>query len=436
MSLADFSTSLFLLVVLVSDHDPIYMRIVSLLLIVSLPLSAEKFPWPHWLGPDHDGALDDFFLPVPAKGKDYAMEWSVKAGSGWASPVCDNGLLVLHERVGEEEFVRGLDPDSGREKWRFSYRSGYRDGFGMEDGPRSTPAISADTVVSHGPQGLVHALSTKDGALKWKVDLGNKFSSPKGFFGRCSSPLIVDGKVVFDVGGPKAGMVALDLKTGETVWSSTSYGNDYSSAVPFGDPSGRLVLSFMREGFLALNAKTGKEVFFERFRSPINASVNAASPMVAGNRVLLSSCYEVGAGLWEYKRSAAGKGTFRTLWKRKDILDCHYSTPVHDGEFVYGFHGRQERGPLLRCISLKAGKVVWEAPPMGAGNLIRAGKKLVILTERGELVLAEASPKSFRSLHRQQILGTDARAHFALAEGRLFARDLRRLVCLNLEKFE
>ena len=95
------------------------MRIISLLLIVSFPLSAEKFPWPNWLGPDHDGTLDDFLLPVPVKGKDYAMEWSVKAGSGWASPVCADGLLVLHERVGEEELVRGLDPDSGI--WNLEY---------------------------------------------------------------------------------------------------------------------------------------------------------------------------------------------------------------------------------------------------------------------------------------------------------------------------
>jgi outer membrane protein assembly factor BamB len=307
----------------------------------------------------------------------------------------------------------------------------------MEDGPRSTPAISDGIIVSHGPQGLVHAVSMKDGALRWKVDLVEKFSSPKGFFGRCSSPLVTGGNVIFDVGGPDAGMVALDLKTGKLAWSSTSYGNDYSSAVPFDTNSGQLVLSFMREGFLALNAKSGKEVFFERFRSPIGASVNAASPVVVGKRVLLSSCYEVGAGLWAYKATASGPGGgFENLWKRKKVLDCHYSSPVAFGDFAYGFHGRQERGPVLRCIRLKDGKVMWEAPSMGAGNLIRAKDKLLVLSENGELVVAEASPAGFRALHRQQILGTGARAHFALANGRLFARDQRRLVCLRLDEFE
>ena len=79
---------------------------------------------------------------------------------------------------------------------------------------------------------------------------------------------------------------------------------------------------------------------------------------------------------------------------------------------------------------------MWEAPSMGAGNLIRAKDKLIVLCEDGELIVAEASPKGFRSYHRQQILGTGARAHFSLANGRLFARDPRRLVCLLLDRFE
>ena len=80
--------------------------------------------------------------------------------------------------------------------------------------------------------------------------------------------------------------------------------------------------------------------------------------------------------------------------------------------------------------------MMWEAPSMGAGNLIRAKDKLIVLSEDGELIIAEASPVEFRSLHRQQILGTGTRAHFSLANGRLFARDQRRLVCLRLDRFE
>ncbi len=411
------------------------MRITAFFLLC-LSLQGKELSWPNWLGPNHDGSLDSFALPVPPKGKDYALGWSVKVGRGWASPVCDSKVLILHERDGEKEVLRAMDPSSGKESWRFSYRSGYQDSFGMEDGPRSTPAISNGLVVSHGPQGLVHAVSMEDGSLRWKVDLAEKFSSPKGFFGRCSSPLIAGGKAIFDVGGKNSGMVALELTTGKLAWSSTSYGNDYSSAVPLEASSGQLVLSFMREGFLALESKTGKEVFFERFRSPISASVNAASPLVAGNRVLLSSCYDVGAGLWAYRINSSGEGSFQAVWKKKDALDCHYSSPVAFGEFAYGFHGRQERGPVLRCISLKDGEVTWEAPSMGAGNLIRVKDKLVVLTEDGELIIAEASPKGFRALHRQQILGTGARAHFSLANGKLFARDQRRLVCLRLDKFE
>ena len=151
------------------------MRIAAFLLLC-LSLHGKDLSWPNWLGPNHDGTLDSFALPVPPKGKDYSLGWSVKVGRGWASPVCDSKVLILHERDGENEVLRAMDPSTGKESWRFSYRSGYQDSFGMEDGPRSTPAISGGLVVSHGPQGLVHAVSMKDGALRWKVDLAEKFS--------------------------------------------------------------------------------------------------------------------------------------------------------------------------------------------------------------------------------------------------------------------
>jgi outer membrane protein assembly factor BamB len=413
----------------------LFMRKI-VFLFVCFSLQGEDLHWPNWLGPNHDGTTDSFALLDPPDGKDYSLVWTTKVGRGWASPVCNENTLVLHERDGENESLRAMDPLNGKLKWRFSYTSGYRDSFGMEDGPRSTPAISNGLVISHGPQGLVHAVSIKDGALQWKVDLAEKFSSPKGFFGRCSSPLVIDDKVVFDAGGPNAGMIAFELKTGKLAWSSTSYGNDYSSSVPFESRSGQLILSFVREGFLALNAKTGEEIFFERFRSPISASVNAASPIVIGNRVLLSSCYDVGAGLWNYRANSSDEAPFATLWKKKEALDCHYSSPVAFGGFAYGFHGRQERGPVLRCISLKDGEVKWEAPTFGAGNLIRAKDKLIVLSENGELIIAEASPIEFRELHRQQILGTGSRAYFSLSNDCLFARDQRRLVCLQLTQFE
>jgi hypothetical protein len=151
--------------------------------------------------------------------------------------------------------------------------------------------------------------------------------------------------------------------------------------------------------------------------------------------VFLSSCYDLGAGLWQcQEENKEEKPQFKKLWYKKGIMDCHYSTPVASGEYIYGFHGRQERRPVIRCIRLEDGEIMWEAPSMGAGNLIRVRDKILVLLESGELVILKTSSKSCEILFRQQILGSESRAHFSFADGFLFARDKRRLICLQLNR--
>lgn len=407
-----------------------------LLIFFWLPSTSWSKNWANWLGPNHNGSLEELSLNIPGEGKNFSTRWKISVGSGWSSPLIDNGAVYFHDRVAENELIHRVDLLTGKEQWRHSYLSGYRDDFGMANGPRSTPALSQGILVTHGPQGLVHALDIENGKSIWIRDLKKDFSSSKGFFGRCSSPLIVEEQVIFDVGGPRAGLVSFSLRTGKTKWSTKAYGNDYASPVPFHANGQSLCLSFMREGFLSVDLVSGDEQFFESFRSPIDASVNAASPLVLGNQVFLTSCYEVGAGLWEYQTKSKGSSTFKKLWRKKEILDCHYSTPVAHGGYLFGFHGRQERGPVLRCIRLKDGLVKWEEASLGSGNLIKVGEQIFTLTDRGELIVFSADSNKCNILHRQQILGTGGRSHFAISDGLLIARDQRRLICLDLKVFE
>lgn len=390
--------------------------------------------WPNWLGPNFDGSLPTVTISVPPVGKDYLMKWDLRVGKGWSSPVVENGLVILHTRDDDNEVIHCREFNSGKERWRFQYKSQYRDDFGMEDGPRSTPAVRNGLVITHSPEGMVYALRLADGKFLWKRDLKKDFSSPKGFFGRCSSPLVINEKIILDVGG-KAGLVALSSMTGSTVWESERFGNDYSSPVPFFVGEESLCLSLMREGFVALDTKSGKKKFFYPFRSSIDASVNAASPLVFGNQVFLSSCYGVGAGLWAYQEKNKTEN-FEVKWRKNEILDCHYSTPVMHAGFLYGFHGRQERGPSLRCVEGSTGIVRWSLSRLGSGNLVTTGDKIIIVSERGELIVLAADPSEARILHRQQILGANARSHFAIAGNSLIARDQRRLIRLSLEAYQ
>jgi len=390
--------------------------------------------WPNWLGPSYNGTTFVEGLTIPQDGKEYPTVWTTEVGVGWSSPVIGGGSLYLHERSGTKEKLRSFDKSSGKENWVFPFATNYRDDFGMEDGPRSTPALSEDLLIGHSPDGWVHAIDRISGTLKWKVDLVERFGAGKGFFGRCSSPLILDSKVIVEVGGNGVGVVAMDLQTGSVLWKTSFYGNDYASPVPFFSAKGPWVVCFVREGLLAIDAEDGKTVHFESFRAPIDASVHAASPVVFDDRIFLSACYSLGSGLWEITNTGNGRAQMKALWKRPDLLDSHYATPVQRNGFIYGFHGRQERRPVLRCLGAEFGKVAWSSGPLPAGNLVLSDDKLVILLETGELLVVEATPSRFTILHRQQILGSGTRAHFALAGNQLYARDKRRLVCVDLSK--
>ena len=421
---------------LIFRHHDLLMKLI-LVLIISIPLvllSSHAGDWPQWLGPNRDGVGVDEKLIQPKSGEEFPVLWKVPLGEGWASPVISHGKLVIHHRPGAEESIDCLDVLSGRILWRHSFPSGYRDGFGMAEGPRSTPTISGDGVFTYGPQGILNCLDFRTGKLKWKEDVSKKFRSPKGFFGRCCSPLVVGNLVMLDVGGPGAGVVAFDKENGKVLWKSTDHENDYSSPAYLKVGNVACSVFFLREGFLGLESKTGRHLFFARFRSPINASVNAATPLVVGDSVFVSSCYDVGGALWKLKPDGKGQVSTQTLWKKGGSLDSHYATAVHHQGYLYGFHGRQERGPELRCVSLVDGSVRWTTGRISAGNLLLADGKLLVLTEDGEFILAAASPRNFKALHRQQLLGLETRAHFALSDGRLFARDKRLLVCLNLKR--
>ena len=159
----------------------------------------------------------------------------------------------------------------------------------------------------------------------------------------------------------------------------------------------------------------------------MDASVNAATPLVIDDLIFLSASYGTGAILLQFDERAPKK-----IWAGDEIMSNHYATCVQSGGFLYGFDGRQEQGPNLRCVELKTSKTRWSEDHFGAGHDLLADGKLLILTEKGELLMAAASPDAFKVISRAQILPFDCRAYPAIADGLFFARSKEKLVCVDL----
>ncbi|MCB1098094.1 MAG: PQQ-like beta-propeller repeat protein [Verrucomicrobiae bacterium] len=391
--------------------------------------------WPQMLGPHRDGkatvdgvALLDSFSEDGPK-----VAWKHKVGEGFAGPVVANGKVFIFHRDGNKATLDSLDALLGKVSWTFTYTTDYRDSFGFDGGPRSAPTVDGGQVFLYGAEGQLHCVDETTGKGQWSVDLVKEVDSAQGFFGRSSAPLVTGNVVIVCGGGEKNGkrsaVFAFDRKTGKLAWQAIDDEADYASPVLGTFHNKPVVVCFLRTGLALIDPATGAELYTERFRSEIHASVNAASPVLLNdNGVFLSSCYGVGAGVWQVTPDLKAK----SLWKRGDQLDCHYATPVAEDGYLYGFHGRQESGTELRCIRASDGEVQWKTARMPAGSLLIADEKLLVLTEKGELIIAPLSPKQFMPVTRGQVLAAETRALPACSGGFFYCRDRRQLVCIDL----
>ncbi|MFN0170362.1 MAG: PQQ-binding-like beta-propeller repeat protein [Bryobacteraceae bacterium] len=395
-----------------------------LLVLVVLDLGAQD--WPQLLGPNRNGVSAE---PAP-RSIDPRPVWKAGVGEGFAQPVVSGGRLIVFHRRNSREIVQALDASTGKPVWTFDYPTGYRDDFGFDEGPRASPTVSGGRVFTFGAEGKLHALDFATGKKLWAVDTAAVFRAPKGYFGAAGSPAVEGNRVLLNVGAPDAGVAAFDAATGKTLWKATSDEAGYSSPVIATIEGARHGLFFTRNGLVDVDPAIGKVRFQFRWRSRSQASVNAALPLAINDLVFLSASYGTGAALLR----VGNTGDPKTLWSSDDAMSSHYATPVHHNGFLYGYHGRQEMGPSLRCIELRTGKVKWDVDQFRAGSLLLAGSTLIVQRENGELILAPATPEGFKPAAKAQVLSGVVRAFPAYSNGLYYARNETALVCLRLRQ--
>jgi outer membrane protein assembly factor BamB len=385
--------------------------------------------WPQWLGPERNGVSAETGLLQTWSKEGPPVVWQKEAGEGYSGPVVAGDWLILFHRIGDEEVVEALDAANGKERWKFSYPTRYRDLLGKGNGPRSTPLIAGKRVYTLGAEGRMHCLELETGKKVWERALNDDYRVRQGFFGVATSPLLEEDLVLVNVGGKGVGIIALDKDSGKEVWRATQDEASYSSPVAATLNGTRTVFFFTREGLQGLDPATGAVRFSKHWRSRLDASVNAATPLVIDGHVFLTACYGTGAVLLKVRKDGVDE-----VWQSDDVLSVHYGTPVRQGEFLYGFDGRQEEGPRLRCVEWKTGKVRWTKEEFGCGSMVLADGNLIALTEAGDLVLVEATASAYREKARSGVLSGPCRAQLALADGRLFGRGPGKLVCWSLKK--
>jgi outer membrane protein assembly factor BamB len=405
---------------------------ITALFLIALVSTARADDWPQWLGSNRNGvSAEKNLLDAFPKGGPKIV-WQRDVGEGFAGPVVSGETLILFHRVGDEEIVQALNAATGKELWKFAYPCKYRDNYSKGNGPRATPTIVGNKIVTLGADGMMHCLTLDKGNKLWARSLAKDYQASLGFFGFGTSPVVEQNLVLINVGSKQAGIVAFDLDTGKEIWKATSDAASYSSPTIAVVEGTRVAVFFTRTGAAVLEPKSGKVLYQKRFRSRNDLSVNAATPLLIGNQVFFTASYDTGAMLLKLKKDGAEEA-----WTDEEIMASQYNTSIYLDGHVYGFDGRVDSNirPTFRCFELKSKKIKWDKTEFGNGSMILADGRLIVLTEKGDLCLVQATPTAFREQTRATLFDNGpCRAQIALANGRLYARNQQTMKCVDLRK--
>jgi outer membrane protein assembly factor BamB len=374
--------------------------------------------WPQILGPDRNGvARDETLLPSwPPAGP--RRLWSAPVGDGYAGPAVVGRQVVVFDREEGNERLRALSADTGKPQWQTEWPSKYRGGINPDKGPRCVPLVHKGRIYVFGPAGDLHCVELATGKKVWARELLADYAGNEGYFGAGSTPIVAGDKLLVNVGGRgDAGLVALALSDGKTVWKATDEGASYSSPTQAAADEVSGVAFVTRMNAVIVDPETGKV----RAQFPFGKrgpTVNAAMPLQFDNFLFVTASYGIGAQLVRLE-----KGGPEIVWANDETLSSQYSTPVYYQGYFYGTHGREDVGIAeFRCVEAATGKVMWSERDFPVAHVILAGDKLLILNTQGQLVLAHANPRKFEKLTSAELVASTTRALPALSAGKLYLR--------------
>lgn len=404
-----------------------------MLLVAGTARAAENDPWPQFLGPQRNGISAETGLidKWPAEG--LKAKWRVPGGVGMSGLAISRGkLLTLVQREGKQ-WLAAHDAATGKALWSSPLAPAYENTMG--NGPRGTPAIAGEVVLTFTGEGILTASKFSDGALLWSHHCVKELGGKPAEYGMACSPLVVGEQVVVTVGAPKATVAAYQIASGKLAWTAGDDVAGYSSPALLTVGGRAQIVVFTGGSALGLEPKTGNTLWRHPYET--NYECNIITPLAIKGQVFISAGENHGSALLALKPQS-DKFAVEEVWSSqgvKSVLRSEWQTPILLDGYLYGMDNVGGAGPIthLTCINAATGERMWQQARFGKGNLIAAEGKLFISTMKGELVLAQANPKEYVELGRSELLGSTRQAP-ALANGLLYLRDDKEIVCVDVHK--
>lgn len=374
----------------------------------------ERNNWPRWRGENYNGISTQ--KNVFRKNTALQVLWKKKLGSGYSAMAIANGHAITMFSDGQYDYLISLNADSGNEQWRYRIDATYPGRDGANPGPVSTPAIEGEMVFGLGPKGQLFALSFKTGKLLWSTHLVAEHQAVLPHWGFTTSPLVYDDLLIVATGGTRNNAItAFNRNTGNVVWSAGKDTVDYQSPL-IANLTGRTQLIWAGEKFLfGFDPKTGKELWQYRHGGD-GFYQRIINPVVVENDKLLLTNGSAQAKLIQINSRSTGF-VVEEIWKSVH-LKRNYNIPIYHQGYIYGFSG-----DFLTCVNASSGELAWKSRPPGNGFTIIVDGHLVVMTKRGSLHIAKASPDGYVEIASQSLFDKLLWTPPSFANGRIYVRD-------------
>jgi len=384
----------------------------------------ESTSWNQFRGSNRNGISSETGLleKWPESGPE--LVWKKEIGEAFSEIIISENIVytMLSERIDSttgSEFVVSYDALTGKELWKTEVDSIFIDIDGWGNGPRSTPTIDENYIYSLSAYGKLTAISKKDGKIIWKKDFVTEFGATVPRWGFSTSPMLMSDILVVEVGGTESrAFMAFDKKTGNVSWSKENLNATYSSPIKITIDGTEQILFANRGVLYSFNSK-GDTLW--TYKTPLGSST-ALPLFIEPNKIFFSALGEVGYTIIQVQNNKPSE-----LFQGSNMKNDFGSSCYLDG-YIYGFNVA-----ALQCISAETGETKWTKRGFGKGTLIIVDKKLLILSDQGKLILAEANPEAYTEKGAFQAITGKSWTAPSYSNGKVYVRNLTEIACYKVK---
>jgi outer membrane protein assembly factor BamB len=400
----------------------LFLGFLACVVLTSYCYTAHAADWPNWRGPDYNGISSETGWTTNWPNGKPAVLWRADVGTGFSSISVSNGRAYTMGNINDRDILYCFDAATGKKIWEQSYDCPLFK-KNHEGGPCGTPTVEGNAIYTFSKNGDALRFAADTGRIVWRKNLHREYNYEHPTWHFSSSPVVVDNMVILNAG---SNGIALNKNDGSLIWQNGNDVSGYASAVPYTQAGKKCVVMATKDELVSLDTATGRIVWKYPWRTRYD--INAADAVILGDEIFISSGYNKGCALLKINGNDVTE-----LWRNSHMRNQLNSSVIWQGH-VYGFDGQVGGGGQLRCVNYEDGEVKWAQRGLGTGSLMLADGKLIILSERGKLVIASASPDQYTELASAQILTGKCWTVPVLSNGRLYARNADgNLVCVDLK---